>query len=129
MALHHIRLDRSTPTAVLCGSSMPRLEFRQALFRTPLPGWQRRLYTASLVVTTTAHGTDDRRLAVDHQSFRFSLLYNASWPEPVFLDINRWPYVPVELRADAPVVSWSVELRLRDLRLGDEEWVEVAFLG
>ncbi len=129
MALHHIRLDRSAPTAILSGGSMPRLEFRQALFRTPLPGWQRRLYTASLVVTTTAHGTNDRRLVVDHQSFRFSLLYNASWPEPVFLDIKRWPYVPVELREDAPVVSWSVELRLRDLRLAEDEWVEVAFLG
>jgi hypothetical protein len=81
------------------------------------------------VVTTTAHGPGDRRLNVDHQSFRFSLLYNASWPEPVFLNIKRWPYTPVDLRDDAPVVSWSVELRLRDLRLGEEEWVEVAFLG
>ena len=82
MGLHHIRLDRSNPEARLSGATMPRLEFRQALFRTPRPGWQRRLYTASLVVTTTALGVDDRRLAVDHQSFRFSLLYNASWPEP-----------------------------------------------
>ena len=129
MALHHIRLDHTTPTALLRGPGKPRLEFRQALFRTPLPGWQRRLYTASLVVTTTAHGPGDRCLNVDHQSFRFSLLYNASWPEPVFLNIKRWPYTPVDLRDDAPVVSWSVELRLRDLRLGEEEWVEVAFLG
>lgn len=129
MALHHIRIDRTNPTAMLSGNSMPRLEFRQALFRTPAPGWQRRLYTAGLVVTTVAHGPGDRRLVVDHQSFRFSLLYNASWPEPVFLDIKSWPYVPVELRDDAPVVSWSIELRLRDLRLAEDEWVEVVFLG
>lgn len=129
MALHHIRIDHTTAEAKLTGATMPRLEFRQALFRTPRPGWQRRLYTASLVVTTTAHGVDDRRLAIDHQSFRFSLLYNASWPEPVFLDIRRWPYVPLELRDDAPVVSWTIDLRLRDLRLAEDEWVEVAFLG
>ncbi len=66
---------------------------------------------------------------VDHQDIRFSLLYNAWWPEPVFLDIKRWPYKPVELREDAPVVSWSIELRLRDLRLAEDEWVEVVFLG
>lgn len=129
MALHHIRIDRADPSALLSGSSMPRLEFRQALFHTREPGWQRRLYTASLVVTTIAHGPDDRRLVVDHQNFRFSLLYNASWPEPLFLDIKRWPYKPVELREDAPVVSWSIELRLRDLRLAADEWVEVVFLG
>ncbi|MCB9165479.1 MAG: hypothetical protein H6592_13785 [Flavobacteriales bacterium] len=129
MGLHHIRLDRSNPEARLSGATMPRLEFRQALFRTPRPGWQRRLYTASLVVTTTALGVDDRRLAVDHQSFRFSLLYNASWPEPVFLDIRSWPYQPLELKENAPVVSWSVEMRLRDLRLAEDEWVELAFLG
>lgn len=129
MALHHIRLDRSNPEARLTGGTMPRLEFRQALFRTPQPDWQRRLYTTSLVVTTTALGVDERRLAVDHQSFRFSLLYNASWPEPVFLDIRRWPYKPLELKENAPVVSWNVELRLRDLRLLEDEWVEVAFLG
>jgi hypothetical protein len=35
----------------------------------------------------------------------------------------------VELRRDAPVVGWLVEMRLRDLRLGENEWVEVAFLG
>jgi hypothetical protein len=129
MGLHHIRLDRANPEARLSGNTMPRLEFRQALFRTPLPGWQRRLYTASVVVTTVAHGMDERRLVVDHQSFRFATLYNATWPEPVFLDIKRWPYKPVELRDDAPVVSWSVEIRLRDLRLAEAEWVELAFLG
>lgn len=129
MGLHHIRLDHVTPEAKLTGGTMPRLEFRQALFRTLRPEWQRRLYTASLVVTTTALGVDDRRLAVDHQSFRFSLLYNASWSEPVFLDIRSWPYKPLELKADAPVVAWSVAMRLRDLRLGKDEWVELAFLG
>ncbi|HNR54645.1 MAG TPA: hypothetical protein PKJ19_05735 [Flavobacteriales bacterium] len=129
MGLHHIRLDRANPEARLSGATMPRIEFRQALFRTPRPGWQRRLYTASLVVTTTALGVDDRRLAVHHQSFRFSLLYNASWPEPVFLDIRSWPYQPLELKENAPVVSWTVEMRLRDLRLAEDEWVELAFLG
>lgn len=129
MALHHIRLDHTNPSAILSGQTMPRLEFRQALFRSPLPGWQKRLYSAALVLTTVAHGLDARRLAVDHQAMRFSLLYNPTWPEPVFLDIRHWPYTPLELREDAPVTSWSVELRLRDLRLGPEEWVEVAFLG
>lgn len=129
MALQHIRLDASNPIALLSGSSMPRLEFRQALFRSPLPGWHRRLYPAALLVTTTALDVRDRKLVVDHQAMRFSVLYDESWPEPVFLKITRWPYRPVELRADAPVAYWTVELRLRDLRLGPEEWVEVAFLG
>jgi hypothetical protein len=35
----------------------------------------------------------------------------------------------VELRRDAPVAYWTVELRLRDLRLGPEEWVEFVFVG
>lgn len=129
MAVHHIRLDHQNPEARLTGNTMPRLEFRQALFRTLQDGWHNRLYRAALVVTTIAHGTDDRRLVVDHQAMRFSALYNASWPEPTFLDIKRWPYVPVELREDAPVVSWSIELRLRELRLGVDEWVEVIFVG
>ncbi len=129
MALHHIRLDQANPEALLNGNTMPRLEFRQALFRTPKPGWQHRLYRAALVVTTVAHGVDGKRLAVDHQAMRFSLLYNETWPEPVFLDIRYWPYTPLELRDDAPVISWSVEMRLRDLRLGEGEWVELAFLG
>lgn len=129
MALHHIRLDRTNPIAILKGATMPRLEFRQALFRTPRPHWHQRLYRTALVVTTIAHGTDDRKLVVDHQAMRFSLLYNATWPDPVFLDIRHWPYTPVELREDAPVTSWSVELRLRELRLEPDEWVEIVFLG
>ena len=108
---------------------MPRLEFRQALFRTPEAGWHRRLYPAALVITTTALDVRDRKLVVDHQTLRFSLLYDATWPEPVFLKIQRGPYRPVELRRDAPVAYWTVELRLRDLRLGPEEWVEFVFMG
>ncbi len=129
MAIQHIRLDRERPEARFTGSTMPRLEFKQALFRTPDPNWQQRLYRTALVVTTIAHGPDERRLAVDHQAMRFALLYNASWPEPHFKNIERWPYKPVELRDDAPVVSWSVELRLRELRLGTDEWVEIIFAG
>ncbi|HRH38490.1 MAG TPA: hypothetical protein PK760_09100, partial [Flavobacteriales bacterium] len=115
--------------AQLRGATMPRLEFRQALFRSPVPDWQHRLYRAALVVTTIAMDRDERNLAVDHQVMRFSLLYNNTWPEPVFKDIRRWSYKPVELREDAPVRSWLVEIRLRELRLGPEEWVEVVFLG
>lgn len=129
MAVHHIRFDRQNTEARMTGYTMPRLEFKQALFRSPKPEWQRRLYTAALVVTTTANGVDDRKLAVDHQSFRFAWLYNATWPEPVFLDIKRWPYTPLELKENAPVISWTVEMRLRDLRLGEDEWVEFIFLG
>ena len=47
----------------------------------------------------------------------------------MFLDIRSWPYQPLELKENAPVVSWSVEMRLRDLRLAEDEWVELAFLG
>jgi hypothetical protein len=129
MALQHVRLTAAQPVARFAGASMPRLEFRQALFRTPGTDWQQRLYRAALVVTTIANGPDGRKLVVDHQALRFALLYNDSWPEPVFLNITRWPYRPVELREDAPVTSWNVELRLRELRLSPEEWVEVAFLG
>lgn len=129
MAQQLIRLTQEQPIARFAGETMPRLEFRQALFRTPHPDWQRRLYRTALVVTTIAHGLDDRRLVVDHQAFRFALLYNSTWPEPVFLNITRWPYAPVKLRADAPVTSWSVEMRLRELRLLPDEWVEVAFIG
>lgn len=129
MALQHIRLDHRQPEARFAGNSMPRLEFRQALFRSPRTDWQQRLYRAALVVTTIAHGLDGRHLVVDHQPLRFSLLYNSTWPEPVFREINRWPYKPVELRENAPVTHWSVELRLRELRLGPEEWVELIFLG
>ena len=129
MALRHIRLTRELPIAVFTGDTMPRLEFRQALFRTPHNGWQARLYRAALVVSTTAHGTDDRTLAVDHQIMRFALLYNSTWTEPVFRGITRWPYKPVELREDAPVTHWTVELRLRELRLDPDEWVEFIFAG
>lgn len=129
MALQHVRLDHQNPEARFAGNTMPRLEFRQALFRTPHDGWHARLYRAALMVTTTAHGADERKLAIDHQAMRFSLLYNRTWPDPVFRDITHWPYKPVELREDAPVTHWTVELRLRELRLGPEEWVEVLFIG
>lgn len=129
MALQHVRLDREHPEARFAGNTMPRLEFRQALFRTPHAGWQQRLYRAALVVTTIAHGTEARKLAVEHQALRFSLLYNETWPDPVFRDITRWHYTPLELRADAPVTHWTVELRLRELRLGADEWVEFLFVG
>ncbi|MBK9628989.1 MAG: hypothetical protein IPO56_15185 [Flavobacteriales bacterium] len=127
--MHHIRLDHLNPSAILSGRPCRVWDSDKPCSVRPLPGWQKRLYSAALVVTTVAHGLDARRLAVDHQAMRFSLLYNPTWPEPVFLDIRHWPYTPLELREDAPVTSWSVELRLRDLRLGPEEWVEVAFLG
>ncbi|MBK9176542.1 MAG: hypothetical protein IPM46_09435 [Flavobacteriales bacterium] len=129
MALQHVRLTAEQPIAQFAGTSMPRLEFRQALFRTPQGGWQQRLYRAALVVTTIANGPEERKLVVDHQAMRFALLYNNTWPEPAFLNITRWPYKPVELREDAPVVSWIVELRLRELRLLKDECVEVAFIG
>lgn len=129
MALQHVRLTHEQPSTQFVGGSMPRLEFRQALFRSPRGGWQQRLYRAAVVVTTVAHGPDERKLVVDHQAMRFALLYNASWPEPAFLNITRWPYKPVELREGAPVVHWSVELRLRELWLQPDEWVEVVFLG
>lgn len=129
MALHHLRITREQPVAAFAGESMPRLEFRQALFRTPDPRWQQRFYRTALVVTTTVLGLDGRKLVVDHQALRFALLYNASWPEPVFRSIRNWPYKPIELIEGAPVVSWTVDLRLRELRLMADEWVEVVFVG
>lgn len=129
MALQHVRLDMQRPEARFAGDTVPRLHLRQALFRTPNPGWQARLYRAALVVTTIAHGPDARKLAVDHQVLRFSLLYNETWPEPVFRDITKWHYKPLELREDAPVVNWTVEFRLRELRLLKDERVELIFLG
>lgn len=125
----HIVFDRGQGEARFSGAAMPRLEFRQALFRTPLPGWQRRLYPATLLVTTTAIGDDGRKLIVDNQSMRFSLLYNSTWPEPLFLHIRAWHYKPVELRKGLRVAEWTVEMRLRDLRLGPEEVVEIVVLG
>ncbi|MBK9148838.1 MAG: hypothetical protein IPM12_13600 [Flavobacteriales bacterium] len=129
MAVHHIRISREQPIASFAGSTMPRLEFRQALFRTRDAQWQHRLYRAALVVTTIAMGLDGRKLVVDHQAMRFAMLYNGSWPEPVFTSIRNWPYKPVELREGAPVTSWIVELRLRELRLSTDEWVELVFVG
>ncbi|MBL0127074.1 MAG: hypothetical protein IPP83_06365 [Flavobacteriales bacterium] len=129
MAVQHVRLDHTVTEARFAGDRMPRLEFKHALFRTLLPGWHTRLYRAAVVVTTTAHGPDERKLVVDHQAMRFSLLYNNTWPDPVFRDIKRWPYKPVELKPGAPVVSWLVELRLRELRLGPKEWVDLVFVG
>jgi hypothetical protein len=131
MAIRHIRLDPQNPEARFSAATMPRLEFRQALFftkDTPFE-WHRRLSRAALMVSTKAFDADGRQLVVDHQSQRFSLLYNHTWPDPVFKDIKRWNYAPVELRADAPVVGWLLEIRLRDLRLKEGEYVEVAFLG
>jgi hypothetical protein len=125
----HIQLDRAHPEARFSGLVMSRLEFRQALFVTKLPGWQRRLYPAALMVTTTAFDGEGQTIVVDHQSFRFGLLFNASWPEPAFLRIRAWHYKPVELKRGVPVAGWMVELRLRDLRLIDEERVEFNLLG
>ncbi len=62
--------------------------------------------------------------------FRFSVLFNPTWPDPLFRNIHNWTYAPLEMRADAPpVMGWLMELRLRDLRLGPEERMEVVFLG
>ena len=35
----------------------------------------------------------------------------------------------MELRATAPVVGWLLEIRLRDLRMKEDEWMELVFLG
>ncbi len=51
MGVQHIRLDQGQPEVRFNGNTMPRLEFRQALFRTPHEGWHQRLYRAALVVT------------------------------------------------------------------------------
>ncbi len=129
MSVIHITLDQGQPLAQLKATRMPRLEFRQALFRSPIPDWQRRLYPASLLVTTTAFDDQGRKLIVDHQAMRFSLLYNSTWPEPLFQRIRNWHYDPVELRKDLHVANWLVELRLRDLRLGEDEAVEIVLVG
>lgn len=125
----HIHLDCAQPEARFSAVRTPRLEFRQALFQSPLPGWQRRLYPAALLVVTTAYDADGRVLATDHQAMRFSILYNDTWPTPVFRKITRWRYKPLLLRKEAPVVGYIVELKLRDLRLGAEERVEVVLVG
>lgn len=129
MSAHHIILTAEAPVALLSATRMPRLEFRQALFHCTEGDWRKRLYVASLVVTTQAWSETARELARDHQAFRFSMLYNDTWPEPVFLRIRNWPYRPLELRRDAPVARWSVELKLRDLKLGPDERVEIVFAG
>lgn len=131
MATRHVRLDPQNPEARFSAATMPRLEFRQAMFHTlDRPAdWQRRLSRAALMVTTRAFDANGRELVVDHQPQRFSLLYNHTWPDPVFKDIKRWGYVPVELRATAPVVGWLLEIRLRDLRMKEDEWMELVFLG
>lgn len=124
-----VKFDAQQTEARFTATHMPRLEFRQALFKTSDPRWQRRLYPASLVVTTTAFDPDGRTLITDHQAMRFSLLYNATWPEPVFLRITRWHYRPLLLRKDIAVGGYLVEMRLRDLRLGPDERVDVVLLG
>jgi hypothetical protein len=126
MKPRHVRLDRTTTLARFTATRMPRLEFRQALFRTPRPGWQRRLYPAALVVTTTATDDAGRVVGRDVQAMRFALLYDHTWPEALFLNIRRWPYRPLDVPG---AVSWTVEMRLRDLRLAEDEWVEAVFLG
>ena len=125
----HITLDREHPEARFSATSVPRLEFRQALFHSMKNEWHRRLYPAALVVTTTAHAPDGSTLATDHQILRFSLLYDASWPEPVFKRIRVWPYEPLDIRRGVEVLGWIVELRLRDLRLIEGERVELVVLG
>lgn len=125
----HITFSNALREARFTGRTRPVLEFRQALFRTDDPAWQRRLYPAALVVTTSALDAQGRTLAVDHQSMRFGLLYNATWPQPLFLRIRNWPYRPLELRPGAPVHSYLVEMRLRDLRMDDGEVVELVVLG
>lgn len=125
MALHHIRLDHTNPSAILNGQTMPRLEFRQALFRTPAPGWQKRLYSAALVVTTVAHGLDARRLAVDHQAMRSVCCTTQHGRNPCSWTSGMARAIAGRHRLN----RGSAEVRLRDLRLGPEKWVEVAFLG
>lgn len=126
MKPRHIRLDERTTLARFTSTRMPLLEFRQALFHTPRPGWQKRLYPAMLLVSTSARDAAGRLVAQEHQGMRFALLYDVSWPEALFLNIRRWPYTPVQA-PDATL--WTVEIRLRDLRLGQDEYVEVVFLG
>lgn len=129
MSAHHIILTTDAPLARLEGTRMPKVEFRQALFHCTEGDWRKRLYVASLLVTTQAWSGTARVLASEHQAFRFSMLYNDTWPEPVFLRIRNWPYRQLALRRDAPVARWTVEMKLRDLKLLPEERVEIVFLG
>lgn len=125
----HIQLDRANPEARFSALKRPHLEFRQALFHSPVPEWQRRLYPAALIVTTTAYDADGRVLATEHQALRFSILYNSTWPEPIFRKLSKWRYKPLVLRKEFEAVGHIVELRLRDLRLSEDERVEVILLG
>lgn len=130
MAVRRITLDPGQPEARFTATERPRIALRQAFFTTADEGWQRRLNRAALVVATRAYHADGRELAADHQVFRFSVLFNPSWPDPLFRNIRNWTYVPVELRDDAPpVLGWLLEMRLRDLRLLPGERMEVVFLG
>jgi hypothetical protein len=129
MSAHHIILDHQHREARFSATTMPRLEFRQALFHCLSNDWHRRLYPAALLVSTTAHAPDGRVLAVEHQAMRFSLLYDASWPEPHFRRIRAWPYKPLAIRPTVEVLGWIVELRLRDLRLAEGERVELLLRG
>ena len=128
MALHHIRLDHANPQrGPERGDHAPAWNSAKPLFRTPEAGWHRRLYRAALVVTTVAPMASTATLVVDHQTMRFSLLYNGTWPEPVFLDIQRWPYRRWNCARDAPVAFWRVELTPARAALGPDEWVEFVF--
>ena len=130
MGVQHITLDAARPEARFSASERPRIVLRQAFFATADPAWQRRLNRAALVITTRAYDGRGRELATDPQVFRFSKLFNPTWPDPVFRNIRNWNYVPVALREDAPpVLGWLLELRLRDLRLVAEERMELVFLG
>ena len=130
MGARHITLDTGHPEARFSATERPRIALRQAFFATTDPDWQRRLNRAALIVTPRAYDDRGRELVADHQVFRFSVLFNPTWPDPVFRNIRNWTYVPVELRTDAPpVMGWLMELRLRDLRLGPDERMEVVFLG
>lgn len=125
----HIQLDRALPEARFSSLKRPHLEFRQALFHSPIAEWQRRLYPAALVVSTSAYDAEGRVLATEHQALRFSILYNSTWPEPIFRKLPQWRYKPLILRKDIAVTGYIVELRLRDLRLGEDERVELILLG
>lgn len=125
----HIHLTAEQPIARFTAARMPRLEFRSVAFITQRSGWQRLLYPAALLVTTTAHAPEGTTLATDHQAMRFALLYDHTWPEPVFLRVRNWPYQPLAIRKEVAVGRWDVELRLRDLRLLENERVEVLLLG
>jgi hypothetical protein len=125
----HIQLTAEQPSARFSATRVPRLEFRSAAFISQRPGWQRLLYPAAVLVTTMAHDPQGRTLATDHQALRFALLYDHTWPEPVFQRTRNWNYRPLEIRKGIPVAGWIVAVRLRDLRLQDDERVDLIVLG